>query len=75
MKFKISLKITVLFMVNFGYTYNDLVICKDSTDYLANPSNPPLYPPISINEDTLTKSVQNFSELLKVKGGISQFIS
>ena len=23
-------------MVNFGYPYNDLVICKDSTDYLAN---------------------------------------
>ena len=22
------------FMVNFGYPYNDLVICKDSTDYL-----------------------------------------
>ena len=21
-------------MVNFGYHYNDLVICKDSTDYL-----------------------------------------
>ena len=21
-------------MVNFGYAYNDLVICKDSTDYL-----------------------------------------
>ena len=21
-------------MVNFGYPYNDLVICKDSTDYL-----------------------------------------
>ena len=23
-------------MVNFGYPYNDIVICKDSTDYLAN---------------------------------------
>ena len=22
------------FMVNFGYPYNDIVICKDSTDYL-----------------------------------------
>ena len=22
-------------MVNFGYPYNDIVICKDSTDYLA----------------------------------------
>ena len=22
-------------MANFGYPYNDLVICKDSTDYLA----------------------------------------
>ena len=21
-------------MVNFGYLYNDIVICKDSTDYL-----------------------------------------
>ena len=21
-------------MVNFGYPYNDIVICKDSTDYL-----------------------------------------
>ena len=24
-------------MVNFGYPYNDIVICKDSTDYLAIP--------------------------------------
>ena len=23
-------------MVNFGYPYNDIVICKDSTDYLAS---------------------------------------
>ena len=23
-------------MVNFGYPYNDLVICKDSTDYLVH---------------------------------------
>ena len=23
-------------MVNFGYPYNDIVICKDSTDYPAN---------------------------------------
>ena len=23
-------------MANFGYPYNDLVICKDSTDYLAH---------------------------------------
>ena len=23
-------------MVNFGYPYNDLVICKDSTDYLCH---------------------------------------
>ena len=30
---------------------------------LANPSNPPLYPLISINEDTLNKSVHNFSEI------------
>ena len=22
-------------MVNFGYPYNELVICKDSTDYLS----------------------------------------
>ena len=22
-------------MVNFGYPYNDIVICKDSTDYLS----------------------------------------
>ena len=21
-------------MINFGYPYNDIVICKDSTDYL-----------------------------------------
>ena len=26
-------------MVNFGYPYNDLVICKDSTDYLLNSLN------------------------------------
>ena len=26
-------------MVNFGYPYNDLVICKDSTDYLATKCN------------------------------------
>ena len=23
-------------MVNFGYPYNDIVICKDSTDYLVH---------------------------------------
>ena len=23
-------------MVNFGYPYNDIVICKDSTDYLVD---------------------------------------
>ena len=23
-------------MVNFGYPYNDIVICKDSTDYLGD---------------------------------------
>ena len=34
---------------------------------LANPSNPPLHYPISINEDTLTKSVHNFSEFLKAE--------
>ena len=34
---------------------------------LANPSNPPLYPPISINEDTLNKSVHSFSEFLKAE--------
>ena len=26
-------------MVNFGYPYNDIVICKDSTDYLHNVYN------------------------------------
>ena len=26
-------------MVNFGYPYNDLVICKDSTDYLREIEN------------------------------------
>ena len=26
-------------MVNFGYPYNDIVICKDSTDYLCKDSN------------------------------------
>ena len=26
-------------MVNFGYPYNDLVICKDSTDYLVADHN------------------------------------
>ena len=26
-------------MVNFGYPYNDIVICKDSTDYLKVGSN------------------------------------
>ena len=28
-------------MVNFGYPYNDIVICKDSTDYLVLPSSIP----------------------------------
>ena len=23
-------------MINFGYPYNDIVICKDSTDYLGS---------------------------------------
>ena len=26
-------------MVNFGYPYNDIVICKDSTDYLCQVVN------------------------------------
>ena len=26
-------------MVNFGYPYNDIVICKDSTDYLTRKAN------------------------------------
>ena len=26
-------------MVNFGYPYNDIVICKDSTDYLGKDHN------------------------------------
>ena len=29
-----DLKLLPTFMVNFGYPYNDIVICKDSTDYL-----------------------------------------
>ena len=29
-----ELKLLPTFMVNFGYPYNDIVICKDSTDYL-----------------------------------------
>ena len=28
-------------MVNFGYPYNDIVICKDSTDYLPKDSLTP----------------------------------
>ena len=34
---------------------------------LANPSNPLWYPPISINEDALNKSVHKFSEFLKAE--------
>ena len=34
---------------------------------MANPSNPHLYPSISINEDTLNKSVHNFSEFVKAE--------
>ena len=34
-----DLKLLPTFMVNFGYPYNDLVICKDSTDYLSNTRN------------------------------------
>ena len=30
-------------MVNFGYPYNDIVICKDSTDYLEKLYNPALF--------------------------------
>ena len=29
-----DLKLLPTFMVNFGYPHNDIVICKDSTDYL-----------------------------------------
>ena len=29
-----NLTLLPTFMVNFGHPYNDLVICKDSTDYL-----------------------------------------
>ena len=31
-----GLKLLPTFLANFGYPYNDLVICKDSTDYLTN---------------------------------------
>ena len=31
-----DLKLLPTFMVNYGYPYNDIVICKDSTDYLGN---------------------------------------
>ena len=34
---------------------------------LVNPSNPPLYPPILINVDTLNKSAHNFSDYLKTE--------
>ena len=34
---------------------------------LANPSNPPLYPPILNNVDTLNKSAHRFSGYLKTK--------
>ena len=40
-------------MVNFGYPYNDIVICKDSTDYLVYYSGfykMPLMHPIDINK-------------------------
>ena len=38
-------------MVNFGYPYNDLVICKDSTDYLADDCL--LYREIKNNQDQI----------------------
>ena len=34
---------------------------------LANPSNPPLYPPMLINVDTLHMSSQRFSDYLKTE--------
>ena len=40
-------------MVNFGYPYNDLVICKDSTDYLMNTYcvvGPTICPAVSANK-------------------------
>ena len=30
---RVDFKLLPTFMVNFGYPYNDLVICKDSPDY------------------------------------------
>ena len=39
----------------------------DAINYVAKKANPPLYPPISINEDTLNKSVHNFSKFLKAE--------
>ena len=35
---------------------------------LANPGNPPRYPPILINEDTLNRSAHRFSDYLKTEG-------
>ena len=42
-------------MVNFGYPYNDLVICKDSTDYLPPPPEKISFPPPPINISILPK--------------------
>ena len=44
---------------------------------LANLSNPPLYPPILINVDTLDKSAQRFTDYLKtevIKSDIDVYI-
>ena len=49
-------------MVNFGYPYNDLVICKDSTDYLEKLYNVKIgkYIDMKLIKATMTKAPRRF---------------
>ena len=59
-------------MANFGYPYNhDLVICKDSTDYLYN-HNETLIGIPCLCKDSHTKIAANLTQILNFKDNFHQ---
>ena len=75
-------------MVNFGYPYNDIVICKDSTDYLQYyyiiqlvlylakvvPAPPPPPPPKRYKKRQNEKRYWSVAYLLKHILGVEFFL-
>ena len=53
-------------MVNLGYPYNDIVICKDSTDYLQTTYNKTIEDVLLFNYDC---NKQQYSGLVKLLTG------